>query len=180
MRDLEAEMAKALEGQFFWEHTATPDEQTSGDSRSIIVAQRKFFQPKVKTPEECRSEDLARLQEVIARKKPETMQYNTVSTCNPKDLRNFASSLAVAIADVYDLEVSEIVGKIRGIRSAFAKHHYPWAMIRYFPLVSMRTIATAVGKDRATVYHSDQRFTENQHGLEGKIAAVDAIVGYRQ
>lgn len=178
MRDLEAEMAKALEGQFFWEHTATPEDQTTGEARQIMVAQRQFFVPKVKTPEDERLEEMERLRAVVERYKNGSVQVRSVNVLDPKDLKEFAGSLASVVADVYGVDLHAIVGRARGNRSIFAKHHYPWAMIRYFPLVSLRCIATAIGKDRGTLYHSDAMFTKRQDEFPSQIAAVDAAVGY--
>jgi hypothetical protein len=178
MRDLEAEMAKALEGQFFWEHTATPEDQTTGESRQIMMAQRKFFEPKVKTPKDIQEEEAKRLREIVERKRNGVVQCRAVNPLSPDDLKEFAKDLALVVADVHGVDLQAIVGRARGNRSLFEKHHYPWAMIRYFPLVSLRCLATAIGKDRGTLYHSDEMFTARQHEYTDKIAAVDTIVGY--
>lgn len=178
MLDLEAEMLKALDGKFFWEHTSHDDPKTSGDEYQIRVAQRNFYKPKAKTPEELRSEELEKLKGVIQRRKGGVMQYNAVDTLKPEDLKEFATDLASVIADVYGVDVEEVSGRTRGMKSFFGKHHYPWAMIRYFPLIPLRKIATAIGKDRATVYHSDGVFTQRESEFKDHIIAVDTLVGY--
>lgn len=178
MRDLEAEMAKALEGQFFWEHTASPEDQTTGDARQIMVAQRKFFTPKVENQEDVHLRELKRLTEVIERHRNGVVQVRSVNPLDIKDLREFARDLASVVADVHGVDVQAIVGRARGNRSLFVKHHYPWAMIRYFPLVSLRFIAAAIGKDRGTIYHSDEMFTQRQGEFANQIATVDSIIGY--
>ena len=178
MQDLEAEMARALEGKFFWEYTAREEPVTSGDSYKIRVAQSKFYSPKTKTPQELREEELAKLNEVVLRRKGGIVQYNSVNVLDPEALKSFATDLASVVADVYGVNVQAIAGSTRGNRAVFAKHHYPWAMIRYFPLVPLRRIAAAIGKDRGTLYHSDEVFTMRQHEFGDKIAAVDAVVGY--
>lgn len=178
MRDLEAEMAKALEGQFFWEHTMDPAEQTPTASREIIVAQRKFFAAKVETKEDSHLREIKRLSDVIERHRNGVVQVRSVNPLDINDLKEFARDLASVVADVHGVDVQAIVGRARGNRSLFVKHHYPWAMIRYFPLVSLRFIAAAVGKDRGTIYHSDEMFTQRQREFANQIATVDSIVGY--
>lgn len=178
MSDLEAAMAKALEGKFFWEPTSGDEPMTSGDVYRIRVAQRKFYKPKTKTPDEIRSEDLARLGEIIDRRRGTVAQVGEVNYLDPKEMEQFSRDVASVIAEVHGVDVHAIAGRSRGNRAAFAKHHYPWAMIRFFPLIPLRRLAVAIGKDRATLYHSDEVFTKRQDEFEDKIDAVDAVFGY--
>lgn len=178
MLDLEAEMAKALDGKFFWEHTATPEVSIAPESREIVNAQRKFAKPRKKTPEERRQEKLNALAQTIAREAGNGISICKVNHHLKSDLKRFIDRLAEVVAHVHDVSTDEVTSHSRKIASNYARHHFVWAFIRYFPGVSMAQFARLIGKDRSTLVNSDERFTAAMSDYEDKIAAVDIIMGY--
>lgn len=178
MLDLEAEMAKALDGKFFWEHTATPDVCIAPESREIVNAQRKFAKPRKKTPEERRQEKLNALAQTIAREAGNGILICKVNHHLKSDLKKFSDRLAEVIAHVYEVTVPDVLSRSRSIKSNYARHHFVWAFIRYFPGVSMSEIARIIKKDRSTLVNSDEKFTAAREEYEDKVAAVDIIMGY--
>lgn len=177
MRDLEAEMAKALEGQFFWEHTATPEVFLPPEMRQIVIAQRNIYKPK-KTAEEKRIEKENRLKEIVAQKEEEERLSCRVSYHFKSDIKNFIEYLAEVVAKAHNVPTEEVRSKARGPRVTPVKHHFVWAFMRYFPKMSISEFSRLVGKDRATLYHSDEMFESMRGDYEAEIAAVDKIVGY--
>ncbi len=180
MQDLEAAMAKALDGKFFWEHTAEPSEQTSGDTREIILAQRKFQVKRVKTPEELRFEKLEYLRDVVKKERPGFVKACDVNVHLDDEIRKFSKSLREVVAEVHGVSPDIVTSQSRGLGSKDPKHHFAWGMVRYFPRVTMQRIADIIERDRATLYHSDKRFTEMKEKYADMLVAVDAIVGYEE
>lgn len=180
MQDLETAMAKALDGQFFWEHTAEPSEQTSGDSRAIIVAQRKFQGKRIKTPEELRFEKLEYLRDIVRKERPGFVLARDVNLHIEDEIKQFAKSLKEVVAEVHGVSPDIVTSQSRGLASKDPKHHFAWGMVRYFPRLTMQRIADVIERDRATLYHSDKRFTNMMEKYADMIVAVDAIVGYSE
>lgn len=178
MRDLEAEMAKALEGQFFWEHTATPEMCLPTEVRQIVVAQRKFYVPKKKTEEERRAEKARKLEEIIAREQQKEAEFCRVDHPLKGDIDSFIDRLIDVIASVHEVPTSVVRSRARGPGSSPVKHHVVWSFRRYFPGMTMSDAAKFIGKDRSTLVNSVERFEETIEENKDKIAAVDLIMGY--
>jgi IS30 family transposase len=176
MRDLEAEMAKALEGQFFWEHTVFAREATTGDAYDIMEIQRKFRTPKKKDPEVLRMEREARLQQVLAEKAANKKPIPEVCRLTEDELRSFSKHLTKVIADVYGISVDLIEQRTSGPGIGPAKHHLPWAMMCYFPMLSSVKIGRVLGKHHSTISNSLKEFRQVKETLTAHIEAVDALV----
>ena len=177
MRDLEAEMAKALEGQFFWEHTASPREQASVDAYEIILAQQKFQTPKKVKGEPTDEEKKARLQAIVESMKNGAVSASSVCHLSDAELRVFANYLTKVIADIYGVTIESMRVRKSGPGIGPAKHHLSWAMLRYFPAVSLAAVGRAIDRNHSTIIHSCKKFDEVKDSLAMQIAAVDAIVG---
>lgn len=176
MRDLEAEMAKALEGSFFWEHTVAAREATTGDAYDIMQIQLKFRTPKKKDPETRRMEREARLQKMLEEKAAKKNVVQELCHLSDDELRSFAVHLTNVIANVYGISPDLINLRKSGPGIGPAKHHLPWAMMRYFPMLSSVKIGKVLGKHHSTVQHSVGEFKKVKETLTAHIAAVDAIV----
>ena len=178
MRDLETEMAKALEGQFFWEHTATPEMCLPTEVRQIVVAQRKYYVPKKKTEEERRAEKARKLEEIIAREQQKEAEFCRVNHPLKGDIDGFINRLVEVVASVHEVSPDDIRSKARGLGSSPVKHHFVWSFRRYFPGMTMSDAARFIGKDRSTLVNSVERFEEMIEDNKDKIAAVDLLMGY--
>lgn len=175
MRDLEAEMAKALDGRFFWEHTATPEDLTTGDSREIVIAQRKFQTPKRPPTEE---EKKARLQSLVESKRKSGIAAKNVCHLSEVEVRAFADYLTKVISDVYGVPDYSVRKRNSGPGYNPAKHHLSWALVRYFPNATITLISKSIDRNHATILHSCKMFDSMKDGLAIQVAAVDTIVGY--
>jgi hypothetical protein len=176
--DLEAEMAKALEGNFFWEHTATPGVFCPPEMREIIVAQRALAAPKKKTQKEMEQEREERLNKIIEHEKRKEASRCKVNHIFKNDVEKFVARLASVIAEVHGVPLEEITSKSRGTGSNPVKHHLPWAFVRYYPGLTTTVTARYLNKDRSAVNHSCDRFDEMLDLYRDRVAAVDEIMGY--
>lgn len=174
MRDLEAEMAKALEGSFFWEHTSSPSTLASGDAYEIMAAQRKFQTPKRPPTEDQKK---ARLQAIVDSRRSDAVAAKNVCHLSEVEIRVFADHLTKIIAEVYGVSVDEIRVRKSGPGSSPAKHHLSWALVRYFPTVTITLLAKAIERNHSTVLHSCKMFDAIKDDMTMQIKAVDAIVG---
>ena len=180
MRDLEAEMAKALEGKFFWEHTSGDEPMTSGDIYNIRVAQREFIDGRTKEQiaAEKKEERLKRLRETIEREKERQISVCSVNHHLKSDIKQFVSRLAEVVAEVHNVPLDIMLSKSRVLFAMPAKHHHSWAFRRYFPGISDSDASRFLGKDRTTIYNSEKRFENMAAEYGDKIEAVDIIMGY--
>lgn len=180
MRDLEAEMAKALEGQFFWEHTSGDEPATSGDTYKIRVAQREFIDRKTKEEiaAEKKEDRLKRLRETIEREKERQISVCSVNHYLKSDIKQFIDRLAEVIAEVHNVPLDIMLSKSRVAYVIPAKHHHAWAFRRYFPGINDSDAARFLGKDRTSIYNSEERFERMASEYADKINAVDIIMGY--
>ena len=180
MRDLEAEMAKALEGQFFWEHTSGDEPATSGDTYKIRVAQREFIDRKSREEiaAEKKEDRLKRLRETIERERQRKISLLSISHHLKGDIRKFIYSLTEVVAEVHEIPVDILMSNLRSKKTMWAKHHYVWAFRRYFPRLTDSEASRFLGKDRTSIYNSEKRFESMASEYADKINAVDIIMGY--
>lgn len=163
--DIEAQMAKALEGQFFWAPFSGAEEERSKAARDIKAAQRVHRVADVKRREEVKRE---RARKVLLDKKA-TQE------------RRLPERLAVVqgeIARMYGIPKEVIMCQSRVELVSEARHHFLWSLIRYFPKASLSGLGRIVGRHHSTIIHSRRVFEAAKGKHAAKIAELDAIMGY--
>ncbi len=176
MRDLEAEMVKALDGKFFWEQTNDEERADCEYAKQIRDAQKKFWTIKKKTPEDKLRERMQRLSDAVERRKRKALELSM--TAEAKAFDASVKFLIETLADIYDVPPSMITSHRKDYSASIAKHHFVWSILRYFPEVSLSEIGRMVGKDHTTVMHSRKQFNKLQYFHQDKVAAVDSLMGY--
>lgn len=150
-RNLEAEMAAALEGQFFWERTTKYDDMNLGMAAEIRRAQRMFS-----------SEGPNK------RDKPPTAE-----------VEQSIASIKKAIMDLYGLDEDELDGGAGNKRLFPARPHYIWCLMRYNPDVSRSSMSRFLKKHHTSLLHNQRLFEQNKHLFPEKIKHMDDMFNYR-
>ncbi len=162
MSDLEARMAEALEGCFFWEKTTYYENTGSAMAASIRQAQRKFYTPK----EGHKTLDPQKV-EVLREKADQLVGGNVDEIINA--IRN-------GISLIYDVDVNdiELFASRKELRAA--KAHYYWSINKYMPSISFAEIGRRVGKYHTTVLHGVRVFEGMKDSMGVQIAQMDSIM----
>lgn len=162
MRDLEAEMNAALNGKFFWEPTATPDEPaTCNNSRDIRRAQKKFAgNAKWVT---------SRNQVEIPDPRPK------VKNILLKEDQIVLEPVLKAIATVYGVTMTDLLGKSTSQKFNKAKRHMCWAIIRYIPGMTFAEAGRIMEKCHTTIKHGHDTFQSEQDF--SKVVEVEKLMG---
>lgn len=156
MDDLEAKMAEALRGKFFMDPTYEKFGVPNPIQLEILRLQRTFVdkEPKRKAPPP----------------KPTVKHPNSGFT--------FEYLLDV-ICSVHDVNKEMIKRNSRIKAAMIAKHHYRWALVRYYPGFSVAEIGRRIGHDHTTVLHSLDAFKKVMSNYQKEIKVVDKAMGYK-
>jgi len=173
MRDLEAEMAKALDGKFFWEHTSLEEPITAGESYEIRCAQKQFAQPKVKITTEDSSDKINRIKAVVIEYKP---KLELVRQAN--SYKRSINKMLEVVSALYEMPTDRIISRERDYGSHAARHHFVWAIFRYFPQLHLAEVARVIDKNHSTAYNSRLQFDKIKDRHSQEVAALDIIMGH--
>lgn len=162
MIDLEAEMAKALDGKFFWEPTASIDDSsTSKAVLDIRRAQKKFAVGAVNVT----------ARNINGKKVEYVRPMKTVLKGEEKVLE----PILKAISKVYGVSADDILSHSREYKFAPAKKHFCWAMFRYIPGMTTLQAGRLLKKCHSTVIHNRSHFDPDKN-FE-KVVEVDLLMG---
>ena len=164
--DLEAMMAKALAGQFFWEPTTFACYGAGELSDDIRKAQRKFVDRPKKTYGEKTKLERERI-DAILRKKAEVADFVR------KDLFSEIRFIRDFIADLHKVGSHEIAGEGRMKKVVIARHHFIWSLVRYYPDISIAELGRQIEKHHTTILHSRNYFNKVESSYSEIVAAVD-------
>lgn len=156
MEDLEAKMVEALRGKFFMDPSYERFGVPNPLQLEILRLQRTFVDkvPKQKVPP----------------------QKPTVK--NPNSGFTFEYLLEV-ICSVHNVDKAMIKRNSRIKAAMVAKHHYRWALVRYYPGFSVAEIGRRIGHDHTTVLHSLDAFKKIMSKYPKEIKAVDEAMDYK-
>lgn len=166
MANLEQEMRKALEGKFYWEPTSDPSDAPSPAEQIIRRAQRKFGPRKVI---KARGPDDRTIENKIAFAKKALHVYREVfdKKADPFTL------LKVVIANVYGIAVTDLLRQTNNNKICEAKHHFYWALPRFFPGLSIAELGRQVNRHHSVVLHSKKKFEAKKTSYMEEIEIVD-------
>ena len=165
-RDLEAEMAAALDGQFFWERTTKYEDANNGDTAEIRRIQKKFAKPNPK-PEPVYIPEVGKVKLVNQR---------------VEALENMAGEfekLHTAISNLYGISRREMEGEGPRTKTFPAYIHFVWAAVRYNPNVSLAEIGRKIGRHHSTVVYHRDHFESKKHMFLENIKLIDDLFNYK-
>jgi hypothetical protein len=167
MKNLEEEMAKALEGQFFWERTTKYDDMSCGIQAEIRRVQKKFAAtpPKLRKPV------------IISKGKQDEVDAGVQRL---KELPEPIMAVKNAILKYYNATDEQLEHIVLSRDVYPARHHFVWAVVRYNPWISLKEFGDAIGKHRTTIIYHVRTFEDAKHAFKENIAAIDAMMGYRE
>ena len=157
MDDLEAKMAEALRGKFFMDPTYEQFGVPNPLQLEILRVQRTFVD---KVP-----------------KKPPPLPPKPVA--KPNDSGFTFDYLLDVVCHVHGVDKALIKGSSRVKAAMVAKHHYRWALTRYYPGLSVAEIGRRIGHDHTTVLHSLDSFKKIMGKYADEIKAVDEAMEYK-
>lgn len=163
MSDLEAEMAKALNGKFFWEPTTVPNFFVCKEVDELRGAQRQHATGAVNV--------------ITARVEKDKSNVNSIKPITRKLTGRTKAIEPVlrAISVVYDVAVDDLLARSTSRYHARAKTHLYWALFRYIPGMSYPEAGRILDKCHSTVLHGKKLFEKNPD--KAKIAEVDKLMG---
>lgn len=170
MRDLEKEMAKALEGCFFWEQTARNEGTGCPQVAEIRSAQRKFYKPKPKEAERKEIVKKIREAEEIKRSYAELAVDSNPVSISRKISKHIATIHGVSEYDISSTTTNPKVG--------LAKAHLCWSIHRYSPGTSLSKMARQIGRHHTSVMHRIRKFEKVKAEYTEEIALIDRIMGF--
>ena len=171
MSDMEAVMAKALEGQFFWCPNVDEEVGAGKMATEIRRAQRKFFTPKKDDEAEKRAAERRRLESLVKEAKEAREKSR-------KSLAEALGFLRSIVAKVHKVEPWDIVRNTTSPRVGTAKHHFVWCLTRYYPELSIAELGRQIGKHHTTIIHGRNAFEALKAKQAEAIAVVDEVMGY--
>lgn len=155
--DLEAKMAAALNGKFFWEPTTLSQTIECSDTMAIRQAQEEFSKGAKHVITARRMPDL----KVNAIKKPKNVFRGIDKSVIP---------VLEAVSYAYDISVDDLLGKSTSPEFKRAKNHLYWSLHKYLN-VSYGQLGRMLGKCHTTIIHGKKVFDENLN--PEKIAEVE-------
>lgn len=163
MTDLEAALAAHLDGKFFWEPTTSIE-----DTKTIkaIVDIRKAQKPFNKDAKHVTPGSVAL--EYVETNKP-------VKKVALKGEQRVIEPIISAIAHVYNIPASDLLGTSTSQTFYKAKRHLYWAVMNRIPKMSYSEAGRLLKKNHSTVMHGAKEFHANQD--HEKIVAVDRVLG---
>jgi len=178
--DLEAQMAKALEGKFFWEPTNRFDEPVSKESIEIVRAQRKFQTPKETkyTPDVRVKAPVDRIRAMAEKRAKILSERQERLECYREHVACISDLALEAVSEVYGYNPADVTGRTRDQHIMVARHHHAWAVKRYLPGLSYLALGKHLGRDHATIMNSMKKFERYKGIFADKVRAVDEIMGY--
>lgn len=173
--DLEAKMAEALEGQFFWEKTTLLGEQSNNKMvLEIRRAQRKFFKPKIiaEKPPKKSSEESKKLQEIANKLKFLSEEFE-------QQLIQRLGAIMELVACAHGVNPEDIKRPTTSKYFKDAKCHYYWAIDRYIKDASLSRMSNLLGRNHTTLLHGKRRFEKIKDSHAEKVASVDEAMQYK-
>jgi chromosomal replication initiation ATPase DnaA len=171
MLDLEAEMAKALEGKFYWEPTSSPSGEKNAMQMEIYKAQKTGPRKIIKSNATIIDET-----EVIESfVRPRLIEEIEIQKKNVKTL----DDLRRVISATYGVKVEDITRHTNKPKICEAKRHFYWAAIRCFPEYSIAEIGRQLGRNHAVIIHSRDIFERRKAEYAEQIKYVDEVMGLK-
>lgn len=162
MSDLEDAFAAHLNGKFFWEPTASPEDCDTVASRAIRAAQRKMANG---------AENIVpgRPREIVGNR------YEKPSKIVLNEERKVIAPILKAVAQAYNVSIDDLLGKSTCRAHAQPKRHLSWAVFRYIPNVSLNGAGRLLDKNYTTILHGKREFQAHQDF--DKVVEVDRLMG---
>lgn len=167
--DLEAEMAKALEGKFFWDPTSSPSDEKTPMQKEIIEAQ-KFGPRKIIKSNMAIVDEVEAVEQFL---KPRMLREAEIRA---KPIKGF-DDLRSIVAACYKVPVSEMIGPAHNKAVCEAKRHFYWSVVKHFPEMSIAEIARQLGKTHGTILHSRKKFAREAAKYREQEAFIDEMMG---
>lgn len=163
MNDLEAQMAKALNGTFVWEPTTIPSVFISNEVNDLRRAQREHAVNAVSV--------------ITARAEKYKSNLNSIKPVNRKftGRDKVIEPVIRAISIAYDVSIDDLLAKSTSRYHARAKAHLCWAIFRYIQKMSYPEAGRLLGKNHSTVMHGKKLFEKTYDAV--KVAEVDVLMG---
>lgn len=167
MRDLEAEMAAALEGKFFWQPSREEDHLSPAEF-AIKKAQEKF-RGKAKPERTVMTDgEIDRRVDRITK-----MVRTAIHVTGQKDpaivLRNI-------VAFCYDIDPSKVITQTNNPDICRAKHHYYWMLMRMNSKSSTVEVAEIIGRQHSAIIRSRDIFESIKHERTSEIEIINRVV----
>lgn len=85
-----------------------------------------------------------------------------------------------AIAKVHMIDPDLMIKQSRERTVSFARHHLCWALLRYFPRISLSYIGDIIGRHHSTIINSRDMFESKKDQYEPEIRKIDEAMGFTQ
>lgn len=166
-------MLKALEGKFFWEPSSSPSDQPSPDELQIRRLQKSFD----KKRKVMRSAEAVEV-DVEKRAKSAKMAVENYRKIIGKSF-DAIDCLKTAIAHCYGVDQSLILKKATRKELRVPKMHFQWALLRYFPALSISELGRQIGKHHTVIMHGRDCFEKIKANHLDEIEIIDkAMEGF--
>jgi len=153
----EAAMAKALDGNFYWESTTKYDISLSKMSADIRAAQRKHA--------------------------PKPRKYEAPEgwwdDAPPLEFVERVASLKEKIAVAFGIPVLDLDSRSTQRSSATPKAFYMWALCRYFPNINYTQMGSFINRHRTTVLHGCRVFELEARLHADMVEKMDKFMGHK-
>ena len=166
MRDLEKEMADALEGKFFYEPTSKYDLYPTLGGSEIRKVQKEIRR-KYKRP------GLAVNHQAVLSIK------HTRENVLGKLSRTY-ETLVPILAKMYDIEEEDLRGRCKKEKVALVRTQLVGLLKRYNKDASFARIGKIAGRDHSTVVYSVKKFKERENEYKEQTDKIDEIVGFQK
>lgn len=176
--DLEAKMAAALKGKFFWEPTTKYNHVETGPTEYAIREAQKKFRDKPEKP--------------VAIKKKKSGSDPRIPMAEYKaimlDIENNKTRLTAHYIDVvlsalserYNVDPSAIFNAKKKSREIYYRHALCWLVRRYCPDASYGKLGRLLKRDHSTIINSVHKFELIKQNFVDTIQKIDDIVGYKE
>lgn len=179
---MEAEMAKALEGQFFWEYSHKHEPANQDGSRQIRIAQRKFYKPKKMSAEERAEANRKRLAEIADKRlqkvAEERARKSQIGQSEADNFNSMVNLIIDSVADIHGVFARDIMEPGRHADVVIARQHFVWSLLRYISGISLPKVGQTINQHHTTVLHSRDKFEKVKYLYKDKVETMDRIMGY--
>lgn len=164
MSDLEAALAAHLNGKFFWEPTATPEDTlTSRDELEIRRAQKEFAKGAKSIT--TRNKGLGNINSTKAMTRVLNGEQKVIEP------------IIKAVCEAYDVSPDDLMSHKKAWNLSKPRKHLYWAIFRYLPGTSLNEAGRLVGKLHTTVLYGRDSF-EKEYDID-MVALVDELMGVK-
>lgn len=157
----ELEIAKALEGKFFWERTTKYEGDTNKDVVAIRRTQKRFRPKESYTKRYAPTKADELIVPVLTNRECPVQRLNKLKT---------------VVASAYGIDPEDVMTRSTAQNTSQPKIFYMWAIQRYFEDITLAEAGRIIDRHHSTLIHARKEFDNIKHMYADLIAKVDAVM----